>query len=500
MNLSRIARRNATDRGASVAIEFAGEAISYADLWARVEHATAALRYGLAIGRGDRIGWLGYNDPEMLVLLLAVARLGAMLVPLNFRLALPEHRHIVAHSGMRALLATRGFTAHLAALAGEDTPPALVATGDVPSGWIAWSELLAAPHAPVRDEGRDADPVLLVYTSGTTGRPKGVVLTQSNLLWNAFNSAHVHEMTSADRVLTNLPLFHVGGLNIQTLPALYAGARVCLQARFDAGEALAAIARFRPTLTLVVPATLRAMVEHPQFAQTDLSSLRLVMTGSMSTPESLIEAVHARGVRVGQVYGATETAPIAVCLRAADAFSRVGFAGKPAPHTEVRLVRGDGAEALPGEEGEIRVRGPHVMQAYWNDPALTAEAFDEGWYRTGDVGVADDQGFIRISGRLREIIISGGENIYPAELEHVLADCPAILEAAVLGAPDPQWGEVPVACVVPRRGAVLDGAAVLALFEGRLARYKHPRRVVFLDSLPRNAMGKVQKGAIALDR
>jgi fatty-acyl-CoA synthase len=503
VNLARIVERNAADHGARVAVEFGDERIRYADLAHRVDRAAAALAGPLGVGRGDRVAWLGHNHPEMLVLLFALARLGAVLVPLNFRLALPEHRYILGHAGAHVLIAERAFVSHLAPLTREvlagSSALALVALADAPSGWLHWGELLALPAVEPGVGGSDADPVLLVYTSGTTGRPKGVVLSQANLLWNIFNAVHVHEMTSADRVLTNLPLFHVGGLNIQTLPALYAGARVCLHPRFDPAATLAAIASFRPTLTLVVPATLRAIVEHPDFATTPLTSLRMMMTGSMTTPDSLIAAVHRRGVPVGQVYGATETAPVAICLRREDAFAHVGSVGKPAPHTEVRLVKQDGTEAATGDEGEIWVRGPHVMREYWDDPQLTASAFVLGWYRTGDVGVADRDGFIRVSGRLKEMIISGGENIYPAELESILADCPEIAEAVVVGIADRRWGEVPVACVVRREGAKIDESAVLSLFDGRLARYKHPHRVVFVESLPHNAMGKVQRHAIRLE-
>jgi fatty-acyl-CoA synthase len=277
-------------------------------------------------------------------------------------------------------------------------------------------------------------------------------------------------------------MFHVGGLNIQTLPALLAGASVTLHKRFEPGAWLADVARRRPTVSLLVPAAMRAVIAHPDWTETDLSSLRLLNSGSMVVPVSLIQAFHARGVPVGQIYGATETAPIATALLAKHAMRKPGSAGTPVPHCEVRLV-----------EGEVWIRGPAVMRGYWDSSGESSGLTPEGWFRSGDLGRVDDEGFYWIVGRSKDVIISGGENVHPAELENVLADCPAIAEAAVVGIPDPQWGEAACAMVVLKAGSVLPEADLLKLFEGRLARYKHPRRVVYLSELPRNAMGKVQK-------
>jgi fatty-acyl-CoA synthase len=228
---------------------------------------------------------------------------------------------------------------------------------------------------------------------------------------------------------------------------------------------------------------MQAVIGHAAWPQTDLSSLRLLNTGSMIVPESLIHAFHARGVPVGQIYGSTETSPIAIVLLREDAMRKVGSTGKPALHCEARIA-----------DGEILVRGPNVMRRYWNDAAATAAVLDaDGWFHTGDLARVDEQGYYWIMGRSKDMIISGGENVYPAELENVLADCPAIAESAVIGMDDPKWGEAACAVVVRRPGAALDESAVLALFKDRLARYKHPRRVVFADSLPKNALGKVQK-------
>jgi fatty-acyl-CoA synthase len=292
----------------------------------------------------------------------------------------------------------------------------------------------------------------------------------------------MHDLTAADRVLTVLPMFHVGGLNIQTLPALLAGATITLHKRFDAGAWLADVAKWRPTLSLLVPAAMAAVVGHPDWAATDLSSLRLLNTGSMVVPETLIQAFHARGVPVGQVYGATETAPIATVLLRDDALRKPGSAGKPAPHCEVKLA-----------DGEIWVRGPAVMRGYWKDySGLTPD----GWFRTGDLARLDEEGYYWVVGRSKDVIISGGENIHPAELENVLADCPAIAESAVVGIPDAKWGEAACAAVVLKPGSTLAEPELAKLFESRLARYKHPRRIVYLSQLPKNAMGKVQRAEL----
>ena len=490
MDLSRIIERWAAFQPHQTALHFRGRDISYAELWKRIEAASRGLAAGLGIGRGDRVAYLGHNHPDMLVLLFALARLGAMLVPLNFRLTAREHRQILEDAGARAVVVESDFTAHCEPLRAALARSLWVAMHQVPAGWRDWAEVVAGgPRASA--DGDDALPVLIVYTSGSTGRPKGAVHTQASILWNAVNSTHAHDLVRGDHVLSTLPMFHVGGLNIQTLPALHAGAAVTLHPRFDPGPWLKDVAHRRPTLSLLVPTTMRAVVDHPDWPRTDLSSLRLLITGSSPVPETLINAFHERGVPVGQVYGTTETGPISIYLRREDAFRRIGYAGKAAVHCEIRLVGADGKDVAGGEVGEIWVKGLNVMQGYWNDQENPA--FQGGWFRTGDVGYQDAEGFYRVVGRRQDVIISGGENIYPAELENLLAECPDIAEAAVVGADDPKWGEVAVAMIVKRPGSTLGEAGVRKLFEGRLARFKHPRRIVFTDALPKNAMGKVQK-------
>lgn len=454
MNLSRIIERWAGHFPDKVALHFHGQDFTYRKLWQQIERTTASLD----VRKGDRVAWLGYNHPDMLVLLFAAARRGAILVPLNWRLTAAEHKRILADCSPRLIFSDGDFADAAGKLG-------------VPVG-----KLEKENTEPLR--GEDADDALIVYTSGTTGTPKGAVLTQSALLWNGFNSIHAHDLSQSDHVLSPLPMFHVGGLNNQTLPALLAGATVTLHKRFEPGAWLADAAKRRPTISLLVPATMAAVISHRDWRSTDLSSLRLLNTGSMVVPDSLIKAFHERGVPVGQIYGCTETAPIAVVLLREDALRKIGSTGKPAPHCEVKLV-----------DGEIWVRGPAVMRGYWPDYSGLTE---DGWFRTGDLARIDEDGFYWIVGRSKEVIISGGENIHPAELENVLADCPGIVEAAVVGVEDAKWGEAACACVVSR----MPENEILDLFENRLARYKHPRRIVYFDALPRNAMGKVLKSEL----
>jgi fatty-acyl-CoA synthase len=476
------------------AVRFQGQALSYADLAHGIERAAAMLAGELGLRRGDRIAWLGLNHPDMLGLLFAAARCGLILVPINWRLAPPEIAFILRDAGAKVLFAQRGLAAGL----GPETLPrdcrlvlADAADGQTPTLY----DLIAAAGDPSGRGGGPDDPLLIVYTSGTTGRPKGAVLTQRALEANAANAVHMHDMTVRDHILTVLPLFHVGGLNIQATPALKVGATVTLHDRFDPGAFLAAVPADQPTLTVLVPATISAVLAHPRWPETDLSSLRAVTTGSMAVPIGLIEAFHARGVPVIQIYGSTETAPVAVYQRIPEAFDSVGSMGRVGLHTEVRVVDAGGADVGPGVAGEVLVRGEHVAAGYWNDPAGTAKAFAGGWFRSGDIAAYDAEGRFWFKDRIKNVILSGGENIYPAEVERVLHEMPGIRECQVIGRPDARWGMVPVAAVVADAG--LSREAVLAHFDGRLARYKHPRDVVFLAELPRNAMGKVRLDELA---
>jgi fatty-acyl-CoA synthase len=474
------------------ALHYAGRTFGYGKLWSRIERVSAHLSASWGVRAGDRVATLCLNHDLQLAMLFACARLGAIFVPLNHRLAPPELRGIATHAGVRAIFHD---TAHDEAASALAQALNAAAPSQAPVGHAHIDRLIDSPAAREPDLGPVPDdaPLLLVYTSGTTGEPKGAMHTQAGLLANARASWWAHDLRHTDHVLSALPLFHVGGLCIQTVPALLAGARVTLHERFTAEAWFDSVEHDRPTLSLMVPATLRAVLEHPRWPDADLSSLRGVMAGSSTIPLSYISAFHARGVPLGQVYGATETGPVSIVLRLPEAMARPGHAGWPQPEVDMRVVR-DGADVSEGEVGEIWLRGPNVMAGYWRLP--DHPSFAQGWFRSGDLARRDAAGCVEVVGRSKDMIISGGENIYPAEIENVLIALPGVLECAVVGMPDARWGEVPVAVIVPAPGADTAALAAPRLRETmalRIARFKLPREVVLVDALPRSALGKVMK-------
>ncbi len=466
---ARLAQRLAEDAQAPM-LEADDRRWSRADFDAEVS-ASAHRLEAEGVAAGSLVAWLGHNSVAMLATLLACARLGAVFLPLNTRLSAPELAAIVDHAGATHLLGTPEMATLASAVLGS----------------------VRLQPGPV--DGLQPGDLLLVYTSGTTGRPRGALHTRAGMAANADAAIEVQGLGERSRVLSVLPLFHVGGLCIQTLPALLAGGQVRLHERFDAGAWLDDVAGWRPTTSLLVPAAMRALVEHPAWSQADLSSLAFVNSGSQIVPVSLIRHFHARGVPVAQVYGATETGPVTIALRPAEALAHVGCAGRPAPGVEVRLVDEGGSDVGGEAVGEIAARAPNLLRRYHRDPAPATDA--DGWFRTGDLARRDGDGFFELVGRARELIISGGENIHPAEIEHLALEDPAVAEAAVVGVPDERWGEVPVLVVVPRAGQAVDPSVLQQAFAQRLARFKHPRRIVVAEALPKTALGKVQKAELA---
>jgi fatty-acyl-CoA synthase len=493
MDLSDLIARNAAFTPDKPATVFEGEVLSYAGFNARIEQTACALKAEFGVNRGDRVAILSLNRPDYLVLLYACARLGAMLVPLNWRLAVAEQMFILTDAAAKVLVLEKAFAEILPALEKRLPDTSTIGLDFVPPGGSTFEQLLTQAHGEGRNPHTNLTcPLLIVYTSGTTGRPKGAVLRQEALLWNGVMSQHMHGLTSDDHVLTVLPFFHVGGLNIQTTPALHHGATVTIHPRFTPDATLAAFGRERPTLTVLVPATMQAVTEHPGWASADLSSLKAVSTGSTIVPPHLIDRFAARGVPVLQVYGSTETCPIAVYTRLGGDLSRIGSTGLPGLCCEAAVIDDSGKELPPGTPGEIAVRGPNVFSEYWGNEDATREALHDGWYRTGDIGLRDAEGYFWVHDRKKNLIISGGENIYPAEVERVLLEHPDVVECGVIGRPDPRWGEVPVAYVIRREGCFVEAEDLKAHVLAQLARFKVPRDIVFVDDLPRTALGKVQ--------
>ena len=465
---------------------------SYRQLDRRARFTTAWLA-DRGIGAGDRVAYCGLNRVELIEVLAACERLGAVLLPVNNRLTVAEVGFQLADADPAMALVSDGFGPLMAEAGGPGLPVVDIDDVDIPHAPEIERAPDPSPPMPEPVDGTER-PLLMVYTSGTTGQPKGAVHTSRSLLFTVLNGVAHQDLSAADRVLTILPLFHVGGLNIQTLPALYVGATVILQRRFEPGHALELVTRHRPTQTLLVPATMDALLGHPDLDATDLGCLRGINSGSSVVPEHLTMGFIDRGVPVGQVYGATETGPTAVVLRYDDGLDAIGSCGRPALHSQLRLVDGDGVPVPPGQAGEIHIRGPHLFDHYHGRPEDTAAAVVDGWYRTGDVGRSDERGWLHIEDRVKDVVISGGENIYPAEVENVLSQHPGIGGVAVVAWPDPQWGEMPLAVVEAAPGRPTPGLEELqAWCRDRLARYKQPRRLVVVDELPRTALGKVTK-------
>jgi fatty-acyl-CoA synthase len=493
VDLSDLIARHAAFTPDKPALVFESEVLSYRGFHDRIETTARALKAECDVSRGDRVAILSLNRPDYLVLLYACARLGAMLVPLNWRLVAAEQMFILSDAAVKVLVLEQAFAEILPALEAALPDTRVVGLDFTPVRGIGFDMLLARAAGDSRNPHVDFScPLLIVYTSGTTGRPKGAVLRQEALLWNGVMSQHMHGLNPDDHVLTVLPFFHVGGLNIQTTPALHYGATVTIHSRFTPDAALTTIARERPTLTVLVPATIQAIADHPDWASTDLSSLKAVSTGSQIVPPHLIERFVVRGVPVLQVYGSTETCPIAVYTRLGGDLTRAGSTGLPGLCCEAMVIDDAGAELPPETPGEIAVRGPNVFVEYWGNEAATREVLYNGWFRTGDIGRRDADGYFFVHDRKKNMIISGGENIYPAEVERVLLEHPDVADCGVIGRPDPRWDEVPVAYVIPRAGCRADAEALTAHLLTQLARFKVPREFVFVEDLPRTALGKVQ--------
>jgi fatty-acyl-CoA synthase len=420
-------------------------------------------------------------------------------VPLNWRLTAPELTYIAADCGATLLVHAAEMTGTATAVvaAGSTALRHLVELGPpfegMATGGVRAGAGASAPiDAPV---GLD-DPAVIIYTSGTTGRPKGATLSHGNITWNCVNVLIDTDLASDEVALVCAPLFHVAALNMVSLPILMKGGTVVLTGGFDPDVALDLIARHGVTVMFGVPAMFNAMAQVPAFASADLSSLRRLLCGGAPVPLSTIRTYLDRGIPFLQGYGMTETSPGALFLGAERAADKAGSAGVASFFTDVRVVRPDGSEVEPGEKGEVVVAGPNVMRGYWNRPEATAEVMDGDWFRSGDVAIVDDDGYVTIVDRMKDVIISGGENIYPAEVEDVIYGHPGVAECAVIGVPHERWGEVGRAIVVRRAGAALDEEALLEHLDGRLARFKLPRSVVFTDELPRSGAGKVLKAEL----
>jgi fatty-acyl-CoA synthase len=486
-----LTRRAALSPGRT-ALVFREERWTYAEL-DRLTNRVAHGLHALGVNAGDRVGFLGLNHPRFFLTLFSAAKLGAIFVPLNFRLTGPELSFIARDAGIHTLVYEEIFGSTVEAIR-DGAPVREYVCGTEREGSRSFDELIhdqrdATPDFPVSFD----DVAWIMYTSGTTGRPKGAMLTHGNIIWNNFNASLAFDSSADDTTLVVAPLFHIGGLNVTPMGLFMKGGTVVIEQMFEPGTVLELLEKHHVTTMFGVPAMFLFMAQHPDFPNRDLSSLRLLVVGGAPVPEALIETYGARGIPFAEGYGLTETAPFACFLPAERAREKQGSAGLAPFFTDVKVVDEDGKEVADGERGEIVVRGPNVMKGYWNRPDATAEVIVDGWFHTGDIGVRDTDGFFFIVDRKKDMIISGGENVYPAEVEDALYQHPAVKEAAVIGVEHPRWGETVRAVVVVKEGATLTEAELIEHTQGRLARYKQPKSVVFTDSLPRNPAGKVIK-------
>lgn len=472
-----------------------GRSFTYAELDERVEAMAAHLR-SLGIGRGDRVGVLAHNGVEFFDIQFACARTGSICVLLNWRLTVSELEYILGDSSPMLLVHDAEFATSADELRERCAIGHLLEI-DGGSADSDYERALTEQHGVEVDRVAltHDDVVTIMYTSGTTGLPKGAMITHGMNFWNCVNLG-IPAGIGIDTVHLNvLPLFHTGGLNCYSNPVLHAGGTVVILKAFDPAETLRVLGDPDQGIThfFAVPAPYQFMMQHPDFDDTDLSRLRVAGVGGAPCALTIMEAWNERGVALAQGFGMTETSPACIFLDPGDALRKIGSTGKALMHTEYRIVDESGADCAPGQVGELWVAGPNITPGYWNKPEATAGSFDGRWLKTGDAARVDDEGFVYIVDRWKDMYISGGENVYPAEVENVLYQLPQVAEAAIIGVPNDRWGEVGLAVLALRPGTELERSDVIEHCVERLAKFKVPYDITIVDALPRNATGKVLK-------
>ncbi len=496
MNWFAVLAHHASRTPEKAICSFGDEVVTYAEMAIRAAAVAAGL-HERGVGTGDVVGLLSYNCIEFVETIFAANYLGAIAMPINWRLAAPEVRYILEHSEARALVCDESLVelANDATKGMEDTLVRACVSQPAPAGWTPLADLriTSDPPPPVQAAGDDVH--RLMYTSGTTGRPKGVMITHANLAWK--NLAHIVEfaVTGDDLGLACGPMYHVGALDLTTTTLIAAGATIIIHRVFDASEVVDEIERSRVTTVWLAPAMVKDIMALPDIEQRDLSSVRLVINGGEKMPIPLIERIQRTfpSAWFADAYGLTETVSGDTFLDKDSIVTKLGSVGRPCLYLEVDIWDEDGTSLPAGERGEIVLRGPKVFKGYWRDPDATDAAFAGGWFHTGDIGVRDDDGYLFIVDRLKDMILSGGENIAGSEVERVLYTHDAVLEVAVVGRPDDRWGEVPIAFVVLKADATATADELVEHCRGQLARFKVPKEIIFLDALPRNPSGKVLK-------
>jgi fatty-acyl-CoA synthase len=485
VSLSRLVEHHADRLADHPALSFGDEQLTFADVAVRARRTAGALR-DLGVGRGDVVGALLHNSLDFVDVMLGADELGAIFMPLNWRLAGPEIAYIVGHAEARVLVSEPELEPLIEPVRDELACSIVLEVGSLRDA----AEPVAGPVSTEPD-----DLLRLMYTSGTTARPKGVMITHGNL--DAKCLAHVAGLGlgRADRGLLPGPLYHVGALDLTFTTLLYLGSYQRILRRFDAREVLDAIEQDRSTTVWLAPAMIKLLLDDETLAGRDLTSMRVIIDGGEKMPLPLIDRLLTAfpGAWFADAYGLTETVSGDTFLNKGQERNKLGSVGKPVFNIDLRVVRPDGTDAAAGEEGEIVIRGPKVSIGYWRQPEETAKSHREGWFHTGDVGVYDEDGYLYIVDRLKDMILSGGENVASLEVERVLYEHDAVVEAAVVGRPHERWGEVPVAFVALREGAAVEEDELLSFCGERLAKFKTPKAVTFVEALPRNPSGKVLK-------
>lgn len=494
MNVASLAQRNVERFGEYTQLWFEGREFTNVEILQDAGRFATALK-AAGVKEGDRVGVMLPNLPEVGIAYGALLRMGAIVMPMVFLLAIPEIRHILEDSEATFILTSPEFQPNVAAACeGMANPPQTIVVGDaVAQGCLSYTQMMdgVTDAHPVVERGED-DLAVIMYTSGTTGHPKGVMLSHANLLFNAENSAKAVDLRDGDVSIQCLPQAHLFGLASSITGSLFKVKGVLLR-WFTAEAFFEAVTTHRANSSGVVPTMLTYMLAHPQFDDVDWSSLRWVVVGAAPLPVEVAAEFEKRtGARVLEGYGLTETSPTVSVMRI-DEPSRLGSCGKPVPNVDVAILDDDDKPLPAGETGEVCVRGPNVMKGYYKLPDATAEVMRGGWFHTGDMGILDEDGYLHITERKKDLIIRGGFNIYPRDVEEVVYGHPAVQECAVVGVPDPSMGEEVVAYVVLRPGAEATEDQILRLCRDSLAKYKTPKHVRFIDTLPKNPVGKILK-------
>ncbi|MBI5934378.1 MAG: long-chain fatty acid--CoA ligase [Chloroflexi bacterium] len=473
---------------------------TFAQINERASRAANFLREKYKIEKGDRVSILAHNNIAYVDLLFGLGKLGAILAPLNWRLTSRELMYIVNDCQPKLMIVGSDFVPVYEEMRGEICVEYVISVeGANIEGAESYEILLdqAPSSEPTRPAIAEDDAWCILYTSGTTGRPKGAVLPHRQVLWNAINTVVSWGLSEKDVSPILTPMFHSGGLFVFLVPLFYAGGQIVLARNFDADASLDLIVKEKCTVILGVPTLFQVWMNSPKFAETDFSHVHFFISGGAPCPPSLIEAwSKAKGVTMRQGYGLTEVGVNCFSMTDEDALRKRGSVGKPIFHSEMRLVNADGNDVAVGDTGELIIKGPHVCAGYWNNPEATAQSLKDGWFHTGDMARQDEEGYFYIAGRFKDMIISGGENVYAAEVEAVFREHDAVADAALIGQPDEKWGEVGLVIVACKPNQSASAQELLQFCQGRLAKYKIPKRVEFVESLPYSPYGKVIKAEL----